>query len=87
MIRIEKSDRLKKLPPYLFKEIDRQKEEVRKKGVDIIDLGVGDPDMPTPPHIIEALNKAAMDPANHRYPSYTGMDEFNGAVARWYKRR
>ena len=87
MIRIEKSDRLKKLPPYLFKEIDRQKEEVRKKGVDIIDLGVGDPDMPTPPHIIEALNKAAMDPANHRYPSYTGMDEFNGAVARWYKHR
>ena len=69
MIRIEKSVRLKKLPPYLFKEIDRQKEEVRKKGVDIIDLGVGDPDMPTPPHIIEALNKAAMDPANHRYPS------------------
>jgi len=87
MIGIEKSDRLKKLPPYLFKEIDRQKEEVRKKGIDIIDLGVGDPDMPTPPHIIEALNKAALNPANHRYPSYTGMDKFNGAVARWYKRR
>ena len=87
MIRIEKSDRLKSLPPYLFKEIDRQKEEVRKKGVDIIDLGVGDPDMPTPPHIIEALNKAALDPANHRYPSYTGMHEFNETVARWYKRR
>ncbi|MBC2695642.1 MAG: LL-diaminopimelate aminotransferase [Desulfobacteraceae bacterium] len=87
MIRIEKSDRLKNLPPYLFKEIDRQKEEVRKKGVDIIDLGVGDPDMPTPPHIIEALNKAALDPANHQYPSYTGMDEFNKTVARWYKRR
>ena len=87
MIRIEKSDRLKNLPPYLFKEIDRQKEEVRKKGVDIIDLGVGDPDMPTPPHIIEALNKAALDPANHRYPSYTGMHEFNETVACWYKRR
>ncbi|HUV50504.1 MAG TPA: LL-diaminopimelate aminotransferase [Anaerolineae bacterium] len=87
MIKIEKSDRLNSLPPYLFKEIDRQKEEVRKSGVDIIDLGVGDPDMPTPPHIIEALNRAALDPANHRYPSYTGMDDFNKAVAKWYKRR
>jgi LL-diaminopimelate aminotransferase len=87
MITIEKSDRLNSLPPYLFKEIDRQKEEVRKQGVDIIDLGVGDPDMPTPPHIIEALNKAAIDPANHRYPSYSGMGDFNEAVARWYKRR
>lgn len=87
MIKIEKSDRLNSLPPYLFKEIDRQKEEVRESGVDIIDLGVGDPDMPTPPHIIEALNKAALDPANHKYPSYTGMDDFNRAVARWYKRR
>lgn len=87
MVTIEKSDRLNSLPPYLFKEIDRQKEEVRKRGVDIIDLGVGDPDMPTPPHIIEALNKAAIDPANHRYPSYSGMGDFNEAVARWYKRR
>jgi LL-diaminopimelate aminotransferase len=87
MITIEKSHRLNSLPPYLFKEIDRQKEEVRKRGVDIIDLGVGDPDMPTPPHIIEALNKAAVDPANHRYPSYSGMDDFNETVARWYKRR
>ncbi len=87
MVTIEKSDRLNSLPPYLFKEIDRQKEEVRKRGVDIIDLGVGDPDMPTPPHIIEALNKAAVDPANHRYPSYSGMGDFNEAVARWYKRR
>ena len=86
-ITIEKSDRLKALPPYLFKEIDRQKSEARKKGVDIIDLGVGDPDMPTPSHIIEALNKAAWEPANHRYPSYSGMGAFNEAVARWYQRR
>ncbi|MBU3949588.1 MAG: LL-diaminopimelate aminotransferase [Proteobacteria bacterium] len=84
---MEKSERLKNLPPYLFKEIDRQKDEVKKRGVDIISLGVGDPDMPTPPHIIEALQKAAMDPQNHKYPSYTGMDEFNNAVARWYKKR
>jgi len=86
-IMIEKSSRLKALPPYLFKEIDRQKAEARNKGVDIIDLGVGDPDMPTPPHIIEALNGAARDPANHRYPSYSGMGAFNEAVARWYHKR
>ncbi len=86
-MKIEKSDRINSLPPYLFKEIDRQKEEIRKRGVDIINLGVGDPDMPTPSHIIEALNKAAHDPANHRYPSYTGMVDFNEAVSRWYKRR
>lgn len=86
-MRIEKADRLKRLPPYLFKEIDRQKEEVRAKGVDIIDLGVGDPDLPTPPHIIEALQRAAADAANHRYPSYSGMAEFNAAAARWYRQR
>ncbi|MBU1054421.1 MAG: LL-diaminopimelate aminotransferase [Proteobacteria bacterium] len=84
---MEKSERLKSLPPYLFKEIDRQKDEVKKRGVDIISLGVGDPDMPTPPHIIEALHKAALDPKNHQYPSYTGMYEFNNAVSRWYKKR
>lgn len=86
-MKIEKAERLKQLPPYLFKEIDRQKEEVRAKGIDIIDLGVGDPDLPTPPHIIEASNRAASDPANHRYPSYSGMHDFNAAVARWYQRR
>ncbi|MCK4485848.1 MAG: LL-diaminopimelate aminotransferase, partial [Desulfobacterales bacterium] len=84
---MEKADRLKRLPPYLFKEIDRQKEQVRAKGIDIIDLGVGDPDLPTPPHIIEALKRAGSDPANHRYPSYSGMGEFNAAVAKWYKQR
>jgi len=86
-MKIEKSQRLKQLPPYLFKEIDRQKTVMRAKGADIIDLGVGDPDLPTPAHIIEALKSAALDPANHRYPSYTGMASFNRAVAGWYKRR
>jgi LL-diaminopimelate aminotransferase len=86
-LNIEKADRLKRLPPYLFKEIDRQKEEVRAKGVDIIDLGVGDPDLPTPPHIIDVLKQAAEDPANHQYPSYSGMADFNAAVSRWYKGR
>jgi len=83
----EKAERLKKLPPYLFKEIDRKKAEVKARGVDIIDLGVGDPDLPTPPHIIEALRKAAGEPGNHRYPSYSGMNTFKDAVAEWYETR
>jgi LL-diaminopimelate aminotransferase len=86
-LKIEQSERLKRLPPYLFREIDRQKEEVSARGIDIIDLGVGDPDLPTPPHIIEALKEAAADPANHRYPSYSGMHDFNAAVAKWYQQR
>ena len=83
----DKAERLKRLPPYLFKEIDRKKAEVRAKGVDIIDLGIGDPDLPTPGHIIEALQEAAVDPPNHRYPSYSGMLEYRAAVADWYRRR
>jgi LL-diaminopimelate aminotransferase len=86
-MRIEKSNRLKALPPYLFKELDRKKAEVKARGVDVIDLGVGDPDMPTPPHIIAALQKAVEDPATHKYPSYSGMGAFNEAAARWYKTR
>ncbi len=76
---------IRSLPPYLFAEIDRRKEEARKKGVDIIDLSIGDPDLPTPPHIVEALYKAAQNPNNHRYPSYEGMLSFREAVAAWYK--
>ena len=83
----DKADRLRKLPPYLFKEIDRKKTELRAKGVDLIDLGIGDPDLPTPEHIIEAMKKAVEDSANHRYPSYSGMLEFRAAVAEWYKKR
>lgn len=79
--------RLKSLPPYLFAEIDEKKEKARKKGVDIIDLGVGDPDLPTPRHIIEALCEAAKDPANHSYPSYEGLLSFREAVAEWYDKR
>ncbi len=62
-MQFEKSDRLKKLPPYLFVEIDRAKKKARDEGRDIIDLGVGDPDIPTPKFIIDALAKAAKDPA------------------------
>jgi LL-diaminopimelate aminotransferase len=84
---IDRADRLKRLPPYLFQEIDRLKAELMAKGVDVINLGVGDPDLPTPKHIIEELNKAAYHPANHQYPSYSGMNKFKESVARWYGRR
>jgi LL-diaminopimelate aminotransferase len=83
----DEAERLKKLPPYLFKEIDRKKAEVMARGVNIIDLGVGDPDLPTPAHIIEALKKAADNPSHHRYPSYSGMNDFKEAVAQWYQER
>ncbi|MDR1044486.1 MAG: LL-diaminopimelate aminotransferase [Candidatus Adiutrix sp.] len=83
----ELSQRLSALPPYLFKELDRLRDEARARGADIIDLGVGDPDRPTPPPIIAALKEAADDPANHQYPLYSGMDAFREGVARWYQRR
>jgi LL-diaminopimelate aminotransferase len=84
---MDRADRLKRLPPYLFQEIDRLKAELMAKGVDVINLGVGDPDLPTPGHIVEELGKAARDPANHQYPSYSGMNDFKDSVARWYRRR
>jgi LL-diaminopimelate aminotransferase len=84
---IKKADRLFQLPPYLFIEIDRLKAEVRAKGVDLIDLGVGDPDLPTPEHILKRLIEASQDPGNHRYPSYSGMNDFRKSVAAWYQRR
>lgn len=80
------ADRIKHLPPYLFAAIDKAKQEARAKGVDVIDLSVGDPDLPTPAHIIEALDKAARDTSNHQYPSYEGKLTFRTAVANWYKK-
>jgi len=81
------ADRLAALPPYLFAEIDRVKQEVKARGVDIISLGIGDPDMPTPDFIIEALYQAAKKPVNHQYPSYRGLMNFRKAVAEWYGQR
>jgi LL-diaminopimelate aminotransferase len=83
----ELTERLKKLPPYLFKEIDQKKRELEATGMDIIDLGVGDPDLPTPPKIIEEMIRAVQDPATHRYPAYSGSGDFKEAVAEWYKDR
>jgi len=87
MSRFPLSARIKALPPYLFAELDRKKEEVRARGVDIIDLGVGDPDRPTPKFIVERMEREAAVPANHRYPSYEGLPEFRAAAAKWYRRR
>ncbi|MGD9014639.1 MAG: LL-diaminopimelate aminotransferase [Candidatus Omnitrophota bacterium] len=81
------SQQLKKLPPYLFLEIDRIKREARAKGRDIIDFGIGDPDQPTPAHIIKSLAEAARDPANHGYALDQGMPALRGAIASWYKGR
>lgn len=79
--------RVASLPPYLFAAIDKAKKEVAAQGMDIISLGIGDPDLPTPDFIIEELHKAAKNPANHQYPSYVGMMAFREAVAEWYKSR
>ena len=79
--------RIDKLPPYLFVEISRKIAEKRAQGVDVISFGVGDPDIPTPPHVIDALVGAARDPAGHRYPETEGLPEFRRAVAGWYERR
>jgi LL-diaminopimelate aminotransferase len=84
---VAKAKRIEELPPYLFAEIDRKKQEMAGKGVDIIDLGIGDPDLPTPPRIVEAMKRAVGDSATHRYPGYQGMPEFRASVARWYRRR
>ena len=86
-MKIKWAKRIEELPPYLFAEIDRKKNELIEKGVDVIDLGVGDPDIPTPDHIIESLREACGDPANHRYPSYVGMPAFREAAAEWYSQR
>ncbi len=83
----ELAKRLKVLPPYLFAELDRRKQEKIEQGVDVIDLGVGDPDLPTPEPIVEALKRAAENPENHKYPSYVGMKVYREAVSQWYKRR
>ena len=84
---IKKANRINDLPPYLFTEIDRRKREAQARGVDLIDLGIGDPDIPTPASIVEKLTECASKPANHRYPNSAGMLEFRQAVAGWYQRR
>jgi LL-diaminopimelate aminotransferase len=86
-IKIEKAKRIQALPPYLFAEIDRLKREVAARGVDLINLGIGDPDTPTPPHVVARLREAAGNPANHRYPDYEGLLAFRQAAAGWMQER
>jgi LL-diaminopimelate aminotransferase len=84
---IDKSERVKEIPPYLFAEINKKIDQAKQSGVDVISLGIGDPDMPTPKQVIDRLKLAANDPKNHQYPDYAGLPEFREAVAGWYKRR
>lgn len=79
--------RLGQIPPYLFAEIDRKVQEKKRAGVDVISLGIGDPDLPTPRRIVSVLQEAAADPANHRYPSYFGLAELRESIAGWYHDR
>ena len=81
------ADRISSLPPYMFAELDRKIEAKRAEGVDVISLGIGDPDQPTPRHIVEALQEAAEDPATHQYPSYWGLPALRKAIAAWYGTR
>jgi LL-diaminopimelate aminotransferase len=81
------AERLEQLPGYLFAELDRIKSEYIARGRDIIDLGVGDPDIPTPYEVVEALKSSAEDPSNHVYPSYSGMDKFRDVAADWFYKR
>jgi len=81
------SKKIQSLPPYLFLEIDKAKRQARAEGRDIIDLGIGDPDQPTPKFIIDALSQAALDPANHRYALDQGCLLLRSAIKDWYKKR
>jgi LL-diaminopimelate aminotransferase len=86
-MKIQVAQRIQSLPPYLFARIDELKAAEKAKGADLIDLGIGDPDLPTPPHIVAALAQAAQDPSTHRYPSYAGTIELRRAAADFYKQR
>jgi len=87
MSKAQLADRIKNLPPYLFAAIDQLKQKALAKGVDLINLGIGDPDLPTPATIIQRLQRASEDPKNHQYPSYEGLLAFRQAAADWYQRR
>ena len=81
------SKRLEAIPPYKFQELEQQIADKRAAGIDVISLGIGDPDQPTYPHVVEAMQEAVANPAFHQYPSNRGRDEFRQAFARFYDRR
>jgi LL-diaminopimelate aminotransferase len=84
---LKSSERLDRLPPYLFAELERKISEKKAQGIDVISLGIGDPDMPSPTEVVSALASAAADPSTHQYPSNRGRPEFRNAVAGFYERR
>ncbi len=81
------SERLKKIPPYLFAEIDRKVAEAKAQGKDVISLGIGDPDTPTLQPVVDAMHEAINNPANHDYPPYNGTANFRKAACDWMKKR
>ena len=81
------ASRIGQVPPYPFVEISRKIAAKKAEGIDVISFGIGDPDVPTPGYVIDALREAALDPPNHRYPESDGLPEFRQAVADWYERR
>src|SRR5438045_9788162 len=81
------SERLERIPPYAFAELERKIAAKRAAGVDVISLGIGDPDRPTPPLIVEAMQEAVSEPETHRYPSNRGREDFRAAVRDFYERR
>lgn len=84
---MKQARRLDNAPPYLFVEIERKIKEAQEKGIDVINLGIGDPDMPTPDFIVEKMVEAVRNPVYHQYPEYDGCIEYRQAVADYYKRR
>jgi len=86
-MKIDFAERLKKLPPYLFVAIDKKKRQLIEAGHDVINLGIGDPDMPTPKFIIDKMSEAIYDPANHQYPLQWGVPQFRQQAAEWFKMR
>ena len=81
------AERIEKLQPYLFVEISRKINQKRAAGIDVITFAIGDPDIPTPPHILDKLLEAAQDPPNHRYPESDGLPQFRRAISDWYGKR
>ncbi len=84
---VRTASRIEHLPPYLFAEIDRKKAEKVAQGIDVISLGIGDPDTPTPDHIVDVMAEAIRNPENHQYPSYYGAKRYRDAAAQWMKNR
>jgi LL-diaminopimelate aminotransferase len=84
---VKETERLGRIPAYVFAELERKLAEKKAAGVDVISLGIGDPDTPTFPHIVEAMQRAVADPSTHQYPSNRGRKEFRDAVAAFYAKR